>query len=333
MGRGRSRKGRVRPRFPVHKASAKPPPDMRNLLKTLAALALGLSCAPAIAQVTAPAPAATLPDADPALWVVRDEDTTIYLFGTFHMLDGRPWFNDEVRTAFDASSELVLEAVMPEDQNAVAQLTMRHAIDAQRRLLSSRLTAEENERLTRAFAEYGLPAAIFDRFEPWYVSLAVTVAAVQRAGLLGSNGAEGALSAAARARNMPIGQLESFEWQMGLLDGIPEELQLVMLRSTLDELARLPQILAPALAAWSSGDVERLEAVLNDPTSNDPRLRRIFLAERNQTWGRWIRERMARPGTVFIAVGAGHLAGRDSVQAVLADAGLRAERVPHVEAR
>ena len=42
---------------------------------------------------------------------------------------------------------------------------------------------------------------------------------------------------------------------------------------------------------------------------------------------------MARPGTLFIAVGAGHLAGRDSVQAVLAEAGLRAERVPHREAR
>ena len=52
-------------------------------------------------------PAGRLPDADPALWVVRDADTTIYLFGTFHLLDGRPWFNDEVKTAFDASSELV----------------------------------------------------------------------------------------------------------------------------------------------------------------------------------------------------------------------------------
>ena len=73
----------------------------------------------------AAAPAAPLPDADPALWVVRDEDTTIYLFGTFHLLDGRPWFNDEVKTAFDASSELVMEAMLPEDPDALPPMMMR----------------------------------------------------------------------------------------------------------------------------------------------------------------------------------------------------------------
>lgn len=304
-----------------------------KMLKSLLFTWALMLAAPAMAQPAAGPPTVDTPaDANPALWVVRDDDTTIYLFGTFHMLDGRPWFNDEVRTAFDASDELVLEAVMPEDQGAIAQLTISRAIDAQGRTLSSRLTAQENERLRAAFTEYGLPAAVFERFEPWYVSLAVTVAAVQRAGLMGANGAEGALSAAARARNMPIGQLESFEWQMNLLDSIPEDLQLVQLRATLNELERLPQILGPALDAWSRGDIEGLEAVLNDPSSDNPRLRRIFLGERNQTWARWIRERMARPGTVFIAVGAGHLAGRDSVQAALREAGLRAARVPHVEA-
>jgi hypothetical protein len=47
------------------------------------------------------APQRLVPDARPALWVVNDEDTIIYLFGTFHALDGRSdWLNDEVMTAF-----------------------------------------------------------------------------------------------------------------------------------------------------------------------------------------------------------------------------------------
>jgi uncharacterized protein len=329
MGRDGSRKA-VAPSFPAPEGSAKPPRHMRILLKSLAAIALALFPVPAFAQVAAPA-AAALPDADPALWAVRDEDTTIYLFGTFHMLDGRPWFNDEVRTAFDASSELVLEATQPEDQAAIPQLVARYAMDTQGRPLSQRLPLEEREPLNRALADVNLSMLAAAPIDPWYASISLTVAAVQRAGLLGSNGAEGALTAAARARNMPIGQLESFEWQMQLLDGIPEDLQLFQLRATLRELSRLPEILGPALAAWSSGDVERLAAVLDDPTNDDPRLRRIFLSERNATWARWIRERMARPGTVFIAVGAGHLAGRDSVQAQLAEAGIRAARVPHAE--
>jgi uncharacterized protein YbaP (TraB family) len=304
---------------------------MKTLLKSLAALVLGLSAAPLLAQDVAPATAA-LPDADPALWVVRDDDTTIYLFGTFHMLDGRPWFNDEVRTAFDASDELVLEATQPADPAAIPLQVAQFAADTMGRPLSSRLSAADNERLGRALADNGLPAMGEASIDPWYATISITVAAVQRLGLAGEHGAENALSAAARERNMPIGQLEGYEFQMRLLDSIPEDLQLVQLRATLNELARLPEIVPAALAAWSRGDVEGLERVLDDPESDDPRLRRIFLGERNRTWAQWIRERMARPGTVFIAVGAGHLAGRDSVQAVLAEAGLRAERVPHVEA-
>src|SRR3990170_815229 len=66
--------------------------------------------------VAAPAPrSAHFSDADPAIWVVNDHDTVIYLFGTFHALDGRsPWFNDEVQTAFFASDELVLETIVPD---------------------------------------------------------------------------------------------------------------------------------------------------------------------------------------------------------------------------
>ena len=306
----------------------------RRFLATIALCALGLafSAEPAPAQppAAAPAPAAALPDADPALWVVRDRDTTIYLFGTFHMLDGRPWFNDEIRTAFDASDELVLEAVMPEGgQAAIAQLVARYAVDPQGRALSQRVPEPDRGALERALGEANLAMLAAAPIDPWYASLTITVAAVQRAGLLGSNGAEGALTTAAQQRNIRVGQLESFEWQMQLMDGIPEDLQLFMLRGTLAELARLPQIIGPALEAWSRGDVERLEAVLNDPTSDNPQLRRLFLAERNASWARWIRERMARPGTVFIAVGAGHLAGHDSVQTLLAQQGIRAERVPH----
>ena len=303
---------------------------IRKMLKSLLFALVLAGGAPVAAQGT-PAPAATLPDADPALWVVRDDDTTIYLFGTFHMLDGRPWFNDEIRTAFDASDELVLEAVMPEDQSTVAALTAQAAVDPQGRLLSQRLTPQENARLGRLLTELGLPAAMLGPFEPWFVSLSVTVTAVQRAGLAGTHGAENILSAAARARNMPIGQLESYEAQIRLLDSIPEDLQIVQLRSTMDELARLQEILRPALAAWSTGDVEALDRVLGDPNSDDPRLRRIFLGDRNESWARWIQERMARPGTVFVAVGAGHLAGRDSVQVSLQQRGLIARRVERLQ--
>ena len=112
---------------------------MSRIRSVLLAAALGLAPCPAAAQAAPPAPApaaapaaaaaAPLPDADPALWVVRDADTTIYLFGTFHLLDGRPWFNDEVKAAFDASDELVMEAILPENPAALRPMVMRYAVD------------------------------------------------------------------------------------------------------------------------------------------------------------------------------------------------------------
>jgi uncharacterized protein len=286
--------------------------------------------AAALAPPAAPAPAAApLPDANPALWVVRDADTTIYLFGTFHLLDSRPWFNDEVKTAFDASSELVMEAILPEDQLALVPMIMRYAVDQTGRPLSSRLTAAENEALTRAIAPIGIPAAAIDRFEPWFASMMLSVTAAQRAGLDAANGPETVLTRAAAARRMPVGELEGFEWQIRLFDNMPEPLQLATLRASLRELNTDSGMLASMLDSWSRGDVDTLVRTMDAQDRSPPVLRQVMLTNRNAAWARWIHDRLARPGTVFIAVGAAHLAGRDSVQAVLAAHGISSERVPH----
>jgi uncharacterized protein YbaP (TraB family) len=283
------------------------------------------AAAPASASQTPPA------DANPALWVVRDSDTTIYLFGTIHLLDGRPWFNDEVRTAFDASDELIMEAIIPEDPASLQPMVMRYAVDPNGRRLSSRLTRNENRELGRALAPLGLPPTALDRFEPWFVSMTLSVVGAQRLGVNSNQGPETVLSNAARARHMTIGELEGFEWQIRLFDTMPESQQLVQLRETLAHDREVATKLAPMLAAWSSGDVDRLAALMDeDEEEQDRALHQMLFTNRNANWAHWIQQRMARPGTVFIAVGAGHLAGRDSVQAQLRTLGLNATRVPHV---
>ena len=291
-----------------------------------------VAAALAVAMPQAAGPLA--PDADPAMFVVHDTDTTIYLFGTFHALDGKSdWFNDEVKAAFDASGELVMEAVLPESFASLQPLIARYAIDPQGRTLPSRLDARTYRALQEALAGAGLPPTAFDRYEPWYAALALAVLGTQRLGLGGEAGPETVLTAAANARHIPIGELEGFELQLRMLDEMPEAMQLAQLAETIAQNEEIPAKLAPMLAAWSAGDVERLAALMNEEEDeSDRRLHALLFTTRNANWARWIEERMARPGTVFIAVGAGHLAGPDSVQSALAARGLHAERVPHVEA-
>ena len=275
-------------------------------------------------------------DADPALWVIRDADTTIYLFGTIHLLDGRTWFNDEVKTAFDASRELVLEARIPEDPAAFAAGMMQQARDTTGRTISSRLTPAQNAALNRLLARIGVPEGAFDRFEPWFVSLTLTAVLAQEVGISGENGPETILTAAARARSMPIGELEGMAHQIGIFDRMPEALQVTQLIQTLDEFESASEKLGPMLSAWSMGDVERLGTLTDESMGQDADSRalyRIIFTDRNAAWAGWIQRRLAQPGIVFIAVGAGHLAGNDSVQAVLRARGIQSARVPHRVAR
>lgn len=302
---------------------------IRRFLATLAAGLIAFSPLPAFAQAQpAPAPAAeALPEADPALWVIRDDDTTIYLFGTFHLLDGRPWFDDEVRAAFDASDELVIEAIIPDNPADLQPLILRHAVTQDGPGLSERLTEEQNAALARALAPLGAPPAAFERFKPWFVSMTLATVAAQQLGINAEQGAEKLLTAAARERGIPVDALETLEFQITVFDSLSEAQQIAQLQQALDNLEALPEMMAPMLAAWSQGDVERLVEMIDQISADDPELHRVIFTERNASWTNWIAERLERPGTVFLAVGAGHLAGSDSVQTMLAARGIASERV------
>jgi uncharacterized protein YbaP (TraB family) len=278
-----------------------------------------------------------LPDADPAMWVVRDADTTIYLFGTFHIMDGRAeWFNDEIREAFDRSRELVLEADIAADPVAMAARMQpaieRYAIDPQGRTISSRLTAEENRTLNEALGAIGVPAGSYDRMEPWFINMMMIKALGQRMGGSIESGAEMVLRRAA-GRRMAFHALETVEDQFRVFDQLPEEGQLAQLKLMLDNWDAVGAQLPRMLAVWNRGDAEGLDRILNASIRGNTTLRQALLENRNRAWSDWIVERLRRPGRVFMAVGVGHLTGPDSVQAILSQRGIRSARVQSGGAR
>jgi uncharacterized protein YbaP (TraB family) len=126
------------------------------------------------------------------------------------------------------------------------------------------------------------------------------------------------------------------EFQIRLFDAMPVPLQLAQLTQTLDELDHVREKFEPLLAAWSTGNATQLAAVTAEEegdTADDRALHRIVFTNRNTAWATWIQHRLAQPGTVFIAVGAAHLAGPDSVQSHLRALGIQSARVPHRVAR
>jgi len=290
------------------------------LKQTLAALALLF--APA-------AQAQAVKDADPALWVVKDADTTIYLFGTVHVLKpGLSWFDEGVKAAFDKSDELVLEMVEP-DTATMQGLIMKTALNPTGPTLTEKLPADKREAYAKAMTDVGVPAAALDRFDPWFAAVTLSLAGLPKLGYNPESGAERTLSAAAKAASKRIVGLETAEQQLGYFDNLPEPLQVKFLVSTVDDYPKMAAELDKMIASWSAGDPETLGKTMNEELADTPELAKVLLADRNARWADWIDQRLHKPGTVFIAVGAGHLAGAESVQAQLAKHKLTVTRVAY----
>ncbi|GLR48494.1 TraB/GumN family protein [Sphingomonas astaxanthinifaciens] len=304
---------------------------MRKTLKTALLAASFLLAPPALAQAapaTAAPAAAKLPDTDPALWVVKDKDTTIYLFGTFHALDGKTdWFNDEVRAAFDRSSKVYLEIIQPENPAEVAPLMQKYAMATDGKPLTSKLSDKGKKDFAEALASLGVPATGFDQFKPFFASMMLSVLSAQKLGKTGEQGAEAIITKAAKATGKPLDQLETLEFQMGIFDALPEAEQVRLLEYTAATMKDAPATFARMTKLWNDGDAEGFAKLINEMETQSPMLADVLLAKRNATWAKWIDNRLKEPGTVFVAVGAGHLAGNNSVQDYLAKQGIKTTRV------
>ncbi|WP_230629536.1 TraB/GumN family protein [Sphingomonas sp. Leaf37] len=302
---------------------------IRTLGAALSAIALTLAL-PACAKQPAKPAASAGNDADPALWVVKDKDTTVYLFGTIHVLKpGLTWFDEAVKTAFDRSDEVKLEIVMP-DPAAMQGLVQATGVAAPGTPpLTQRLPEAKRAAFTKAVTDLGLPADALDRYKPWLAATQLSVAPLSKLGYSNSNGPEEVISAAAKQANKPLTGLETPEQQLGFFGGLSDQAQLQFLESTVEELPKLDSTMASMVDDWARGDPDALAREMNEELKSSPEVAKVLLTDRNVRWASWIKGRMATPGTVFIAVGAGHLAGPDSVQAQLAKLGVKAERVKY----
>ncbi|WOE76426.1 TraB/GumN family protein [Alterisphingorhabdus coralli] len=305
---------------------------MKNSLiaASLMALSLAITAAvPAQAQEEAAAPEAMAEtvDVDPALWVVKDEDTTIYLFGTIHILKpGLSWFDEAVKDAFNASDELVLEIIEP-DPASMQTLVMTKAVDPGNPL-RDQLSEEQKATYDTAMKSIGLPVAAFDQFEPWFAAINLGLLPLLQAGYDVNSGAEKVLAEEATAAEKTVIQLETPEQQLSFFDTLPKESQINYLLVTAQSIDEIPEQIDSMVTSWGDADIEQLGEMMNAGFT-DKVLYDTLLTKRNANWAAWIDARMEQPGTVFIAVGAGHLAGETSVQAKLAEREIVTTRIEY----
>lgn len=298
--------------------------SIRNLLAAFALAAIPLA-APAWAETPAATTAVTERHLKPALWKVADADTTIYLFGTIHALPkGLVWLDGPVASALAESGELVTE--IPDAPAAQQQQTVRAIGLLQGETLRSLMSDADRAAYEALLARLRIPAEAFDPLEPWLAGITLGVMPYAMAGYGADDGVEAVLRKVALAKGKKQGALETVEFQLGLFDKLPREAQLKFLGEAVRDFDKGSAIIGTMTEDWGKGDSDALARLLNDEM-DDPDLAEALLYQRNRNWAAWIRKRLDQPGAVFVAVGAGHLAGAGSVQDVLKAQGIATSRV------
>ena len=272
-----------------------------------------------------PSPAPAAP-ARPALWKIADHDTTIYLFGTIHLLPrGVDWLHGPVANAFDHADELMTE--LPDLPPAeVAAAVLKYGALPAGQNLRAMLTPAQRGQLEAALTALGVPLAYFDDKKPWVAAATIPILQLQHAGYNVASGVEHGLDQRNAVLRHKRSGLETIAFQFGVFDSLSQPQQIEYLGAVLDALPQIDGEIRQMVAHWSRGDAAALAAQLN-ADQDSPQLAEALIFSRNRTWAGWIERRMKQPGTVFIAVGAGHLGGRGSVQEVLAKHGFKAARV------
>ena len=272
------------------------------MLNMLAAAALAAATSPsAVAPPHAQSAVTSAANADPAIFVVRDADTTVYIFGTFHALDGKAeWFNDQVKTAFDQSNELVLETLIPEGPVKLPRPRPDpgHDVGCPFGLVPC----------DHAYGGQGGPLA-WDEPRQWRGHDLVSDGRARRGSRWqGSKPSNSQLNMFSKMPPAPAARAPKA--------GDPVE-----------PVNSLSKTMTDLQAAWRRGELNVFVRMLGQLEQSSPDTYRMMFTERNARWADWIKARMQSPGTIFVAVGAGHLAGKDSVLVRLAEHGIPSARV------
>jgi uncharacterized protein YbaP (TraB family) len=266
--------------------------------------------------------------AKPGVWVVRDADTEVTLFGTVHALPkGTEWLSPAIAKQLGTANSLVVEALIPEDPRALAPVVQQLGFSPGQKPLVQRLPPEAAKELMPAATAAGVPVVALDRMETWLAALTLSQQTLASIGVTADDGVEQTIMMRARAAKQPIVGLETVEQQFGYLDTLPEPDQVVMLVSAIEDVGTIKEESARLTALWQAGDVDGMAKAFAEDSKGSDRLMKVLITDRNARWADWVAGVMAHPGKVFVAVGAGHFGGEQGLLALLKARGLTVERI------
>jgi len=262
-------------------------------------------------------------DGGPRLWKIEDEDTTIYLFGTIHILNSEVvWITPELSDAFSASDAIILESSPDQQDPAVLEpLIEKYGRMPEGETLAAQVSEETYAELQATLTSLGASGNAMDNMRPWLGATILAVEVAAAYGFLPQYGVEEVLMEGAADAGKPVYGLEMSEDVFAKLGNLPDADQDVFLKSTLQDIEDLNELFSTLRDAWLAGNLEALDEELNSDIEDYPNIAEALLYSRNRAWINVINGYMDTPGTFLLAVGAGHFIGQQNVLLLLEEEG------------
>jgi uncharacterized protein YbaP (TraB family) len=250
-----------------------------------------------------------------------------HVFGTIHVPDPRvAELPALVRSRFESARSLMLEFV-PDPYSRERFLEAAMFLD--RQTLAEKIGAEDFERAVEHLAPIGLSREVVNKLKPWGVLLNLRNPrrAEQGAPL------DTQLLELARARRLPLHQIEGVEEQIFTFDEFPMESQVALLKHTLAHRDELLELAERTLEAYLERDLaaiwrlrEQFIARHPDIAAHQALMTKRVVHDRSVVMA-FRMQRELRRGATFVALGAMHLYGEKGVLALVEADGYRAEMV------
>ena len=298
---------------------------LKKLLKGAAAFVAGVGCGTVLASVAVAQTDYAAIDANPGVWSISDEDSTVYIFGTVHILPPElDWQSETVLAALDDAETIYFEAdvLSPEAQAATQALIPQLGLNPPGVTLTSMISDEARGHMAIIAGRLGAPAdalaAQMDPLQPWLASLTLAVLQIQMGGYDPASGVEAQLNGLAQSAGKEFGYFEDVEQQLRFFADVPMELQVTDFEVGVRQMVEEPDVLSNMVQAWAAGDLDQLDTLFNDAMSNSsPELFQRIIVDRNIDWIPQIEAALAGSDNALVAVGAGHLPGPQGVLALL----------------
>lgn len=258
-----------------------------------------------------------------ALWKMADEDTTVYLYGTLHSTKpGRVWFRENAANALATSDILYLELERNTPPAVAQRVRKRLYYNPEGESLSDYLSEDDESLLREAALRHGVSLTALERMKPWRAAFTLGNASLTRKGVDVVTGVEAHLLKEAARSGMPVRRFASFAEQTGYMADLPVDVQVRFLLYSLNEERENPDQFEALYEAWITGNVNELESIFGDAPDAIPEVYEALVVKRNTLWADEIERVMQQEaGTIFVAVGVGHLVGPDRLQSMLSKRG------------